>query len=245
MAAARRLLVALLNAKNGPLIAAAAVSILGFFPLMGGPGFLAIPVLDRTANLLFGRPAGHPTDYGDAGWPIALTYSIAIPWLVFALHAALKAAPLKLEPWQRGAGSLALAFVVAAAAHAFFCYPIGYGRADARIKYARSPEGRRERLRQALLRFVANDAETFYSNLRNQEDPSDVSTDFLAERDKAQAEPGIYHLTPAQAALLKELEAELRKIQSTPELLTEASIRTSPDWKKTRSLATKILSSPR
>lgn len=111
---------ALIKEHKGFLISAA-ISLLGFFPLMGAPGFALISTFQAILALATGAP--YDASYGDDTWPMAIMYAIAAPWVVFLTYQGLK----RLNSSFRGKRALLFALLISFLAlfvfHAIFCNP--------------------------------------------------------------------------------------------------------------------------
>lgn len=111
--------------RHKGLFIAALISILGFFPLMGAPGFALISLFQWLISVLTDTP--YDVEYGDSTWPMAIMYAIAFPWVVFVSYTAIKRLPAAFQGFCRGKRGILLAGVVALlglfAFHAAFCNP--------------------------------------------------------------------------------------------------------------------------
>jgi hypothetical protein len=236
------LIPAFFQAHKWPLLAAAAVSVLGFFPLMGLPGAGLMAVFDAVANVLHQRAPSHPTHYGDAHWPIALCYSIAAPWILFGVYLALKA--VGVNGWHNAAATAAAAFVGLAAFHALAIYPAAASRATAQAALAASPEARLKDLEQALLRLSQSDSDYYLSNLQLQEPGKQtVGAELFAVLERIKKDAAGPQLSPAQLSSLEELAGKLRAIEANPSLQQEEATRSSPEWLEVRRRSEELLAS--
>lgn len=111
--------------KHKGLLISAAVSFVGFFPLMGAPGFALISAFQGLIALATGTP--YDDSYGDNTWPMAILYAIAFPWIVFLAYQGLKRLPDGLNALFYGKRSVVLAFALSFLGlfvfHAIFCNP--------------------------------------------------------------------------------------------------------------------------
>lgn len=104
----------------------AAVSLLGFFPLMGAPGFGLMSAFQGIRAVTTG--AAYDVHYGDSAWPMAIMYAIVAPWIVYLVFLALGrlSTPLSLKTGKTRL--LTAAFVSFAGLfvfHILFCLPAG------------------------------------------------------------------------------------------------------------------------
>ncbi len=221
------------DAHKWPLLAAAAVSGLGVFPLMGLPGAGLMELLDRVANWLHGRPLGAPMQYGDAHWPIAICYSIAAPWLLFGIHWGLRT--LGATGWLHAAAVAAIGLVTIAGVHALWVSPAASARAAERTAYEASPQARLRDLKQALMRLAESDNDYYLANLQGREPgkrtPGSELAEVLGQVEGSSAGP---QLDAERLASLHALSALLRSIDGNPSLQQQHAIRTSPEWIEVR-----------
>ena len=229
-----------LQAHKWPLLAAAAVSGLSLFPLMGLPGAGLMAAFDAIANALHHRAPTHPTHYGDAHWPIAICYAVAAPWILFGIHVALTTT--EVNGWHNAAVTMAAAFTGMAAFHTLAIYPAAASRAAAQIVFAASPEARRNDLEQALLRLVQSDSDYYLTNLLLREPAKrTVGAELFEVLEQMKKDAAGPQLSTAQLSSLEELARQLRSIEADLSLQREAAIRSSPEWVEVRRLSKDLL----
>lgn len=208
---------------------------------MGLPGVGLIYLFDFIIRVLTHRPISESNQYGDLAWPIALTYSMLLPWIILAVYLLLEYfGPRVYNSWFL-LWSFCLVLFLSLVFHFFFIYPEGYRRAQAQIQDEVSPEAKRSVLLQPILSLVNAEGEYYFMNLQNQKNNMDISTAFVRAWRDAEAHPEIYKLTKAQTESLKKFAAELQEMQEHPELITEDKIKNSPEWKSLRDSANQAL----
>lgn len=107
------------------LFISALVSIIGFFPLMGAPGFALISLYQWLIAAI--TNTAYDVEYGDSTWPMAISYAIIFPWVVFFAHLLLKRLPAPFVRCRQGKLGVLMAcligFLCMFAFHAVFCNP--------------------------------------------------------------------------------------------------------------------------
>lgn len=111
--------------RHKGLFISALVSILGFFPLMGAPGFALISLFQWLISVITGAP--YDVGYGDSTWPMAIMYAIVFPWVVFAAYMLVKHLSVRFGKDINGRRGVLLACLLSVlglfAFHAVFCNP--------------------------------------------------------------------------------------------------------------------------
>ncbi|MES2964662.1 MAG: hypothetical protein V4760_12285 [Bdellovibrionota bacterium] len=221
---------------------AVALSALGFFPLMGLPGFLLMEGFDRIL-----RQFWSPTfagAFGDSSWPIAIGFSVAMP-LVFLVLVLGFFEFARIVPTSIAVGvSAAMTIVVLFAVYWFALVPVALANGGATQKtrndeatFSETSAGIKQRAFENIRTLATSDSISEQEKLRVPFALTNLrgGIDFLLLR--AGNEPSEYGLRAAQVAAISSLVAEIDSRRQELEENDVSKDFDSPAWARLRSLA--------
>ncbi len=215
-------------------------SVAGLFPLLGLPGVVLLSVYDKVLALFGGRAGWDSGNYGDAGWPIALVYSVMLPWLAFGCYQLVRLV-LARPPSAVFASSLGAALALLLIAHLLFVYPIAKARALAaqeRSAFDRTPAGLRAAIEMQVGLLAGSEHNTVSGNLARHVEFKQgfYFDDLLQQIAQCRAQSGC-GLGKDSLQQLATIESGLQSIRSNPQLQTEEAVLTQSEWASVRAAA--------